>query len=641
MITELADHLKPLSTFTPCPPASDRSAWDSLPSDYKARLIKEGEKYLNFQFPSIPMTDFMAFNRTGNRVIYENKQFARRTILDALVLAECAEYQGRFLDDIINALFLICEETAWQLPAHNCYIKDTPQFLLPDVTRPVVDLFAAETGAVLAVAEYVLRDALAAVSPAISTVINHNLTVRVFEPYLTEHFWWMGDGKTAVNNWTSWCTQNVLLAAFTRENGWMPDFTDFHCRNAEEWQNLVFQKACRSLDYFLDEYGEDGCCDEGAQYYRHAGLTFFNCLEVLNGITNHGFDPVYQEPKVRNMAAYIFNVHIAGQYYVNFADCSPVAGRCNVREYLFGKRTGNPKLMAFAAQDYRASEDPLTLDEHNLFYRLQTVFTHEEMMAYGNDIPVSHPDIFYPSVGLFLTRDDHYCLAVKAGDNGDSHNHNDTGSFTIYKDGKPLFIDVGVESYTKKTFSPQRYEIWAMQSRYHNLLTFGDIMQKDGEEYGARDVAHTFTAETASISMDVAPAYPECKELHSYIRKAVLEKNKRISIVDTISWENGTDGPAADSKAVPVVLSLMTYEKPELVLAPQADAESDFHGDTYQMSIGTLGTCRIAGCADVKTEEIPITDQRLGLMWKHSIYRTLVTLADKQVGIYIEELRRE
>ncbi|MFR2781088.1 MAG: heparinase II/III family protein [Clostridium sp.] len=77
--------------------------------------------------------------------------------------------------------------------------------------------------------------------------------------------------------------------------------------------------------------------------------------------------------------------------------------------------------------------------------------------------------MFYPSTGLFIARDSRFCLAVKAGDNDDSHNHNDTGSFTIYKDGKPLFADIGVETYQAKTFSPQRYEIWTMQSAYHNL----------------------------------------------------------------------------------------------------------------------------------------------------------------------------
>ncbi|MFR2847007.1 MAG: hypothetical protein ACLTC4_07640 [Hungatella hathewayi] len=119
--------------------------------------------------------------------------------------------EGRFLDDIINYVFLICGESAWQLPAHNSYIRDTPQFILPDVTRPVVDLFAAETGAVLGVAEYLLRDAFADISPAVSTVVNENLEKRIFRPYLEEHFWWMGDGESHMNNWTSWCTQNVLL----------------------------------------------------------------------------------------------------------------------------------------------------------------------------------------------------------------------------------------------------------------------------------------------------------------------------------------------------------------------------------------------------------------------------------------------
>ena len=168
----------------------------------------------------------------------------------------------------------------------------------------------------------------------------------------------------------------------------------------------IFEKACRSLDYFLDEYGVDGCCDEGAQYYRHAGLTLFNALEVLNGITDHAFSSVYREEKVRNIASYILNAHVDGEYYVNFADCSPVAGRCNAREFLFGKRTENPELMAFAAADYQAGGCLLLSEEHNLFYRLQTVFNHEEMITYDSHPVIRHPDIFYPSAGLFITRDD-------------------------------------------------------------------------------------------------------------------------------------------------------------------------------------------------------------------------------------------
>ena len=594
MFTKLADQIcsnvAAFQEFTPYPSASDRTSWESLPDDLKKRLIASGETWLAHPFQPILATDFMEFCRTGNRVHFETKQFERRNGLSALVLAECVEYQGRFLDDIINVIFLMCEESAWQLPAHNSYIRDTPQLPLPDVTKPVLDLFAAETGAVLATAEYLLRDAFASVSPAISTVVNHNLERRIFTPYLNEYFWWMGNGTEHVNNWTSWCTQNVLLAAFSRV---LPTAA----------QKAIFQKACKSLDYFLEEYGEDGCCDEGAQYYRHAGLTLLNAMEVLNEVSFHAFDEFYNNQKIKNIADYIRKVHVDQNYYINFADCSPVAGRCNAREFLFGKRTGNPELMAFAAIDYQNSEDPLTLDEHNLFYRLQTVFTHEEMCRYDKHGVLAHPNVFFPSVGLFIARDNRYVLAVKGGDNDDSHNHNDAGSFIIYKNGQPLIIDAGVESYTKKTFSPQRYEIWTMQSQYHNLPAFDGVMQKDGSAYGVSQLSYAFEEQSDWISMELSGAYPE--PVGSYVRHASFIHSTGITITDTYKGSCSS-----------VVLSLMTYEKP----APEDDI----------LSIGSLGTCRITGASHIETEEIPITDPRLALAWKHSIYRTRIMLKLKE-----------
>ena len=60
------------------------------------------------------------------------------------VLGE-AVVQQDFLDEVADTVWAICEESAWQLPAHNSYVRDTPQLPLPDTTRPIVDLFAAET----------------------------------------------------------------------------------------------------------------------------------------------------------------------------------------------------------------------------------------------------------------------------------------------------------------------------------------------------------------------------------------------------------------------------------------------------------------------------------------------------------------
>ncbi len=610
--------------FQPYHTASDRTAWTSVPSSVREVLIAKGEEFLHYQYPVLAATDFMDFSRTGNRERYQERLFDRRLALNHLVLAECAEHSGRFMDDIVNGLFCICEEAAWQLPAHNSYIRDTPQLILPDVSRPVIDLFAAETAAILSVSAYLLQDDLNQISPFILGMIQSNLETRIFKPYLTDHFWWMGDSKSHVNNWTSWCTQNVLLSsAFCLQWGQndLPEHLDMEA---------ILHQACKSLDYFLDEYGTDGCCDEGAQYFRHAGLTLFGAMEVLNGISGNAFSSLYREEKIRNIASYIFHVHVAGPYYVNFADCSPIAGRCGAREFLFGKRTENEELMSFVASDYRDSSNQLFEDEHNLFYRLQSVFTHKELMDWDCSRPLSYPDLYYPSAGLFLARDSHLCMAVKAGDNDDSHNHNDVGSFTVYKDGNPIFIDVGVETYTRKTFSPQRYEIWTMQSRFHNLPTFGDdsaitasddiplhaggIIQKAGESYRAIQVSTDLNSESPGISMDIAPAYGDSRVV-SYQRTAILHKEPESYITITDQYQ---------VQDLPVALSLMTYEKPE------ASWIEDNH--VLQLQTGNLASCLITGASHVEIIPIPITDARLQGAWKHEIYQCRVTLNGKHTG---------
>ena len=414
MFYEIAASPKlPLTPFIPFSPARCREFWEALPSSLKNRAVEDAKALCPVVWPQILACDFLEYTRSGNRIRFEDKQFARRTALGTLVLAEACDYKGTFLDDIINGIYLICEETAWQLPPHNSYIRDTPSLPLPDPSRPVIDLFAAETGAVLAVAVWLLRDELRAVSPLIEKQVVRCLKERILEPYLKEHFWWMGDGVSPMNNWTIWCTQNVLMTAAL----WEED---------EEISRAILQKAAKSADFFLAEYGDDGCCDEGPQYYRHAGLCLFNTIEIMNGMTDHSFSSLYREPKICNIAAYLSNVHACGPYYINFSDCAAVAGLCSAREYLFGKRTEQKELMELAAGDCRITQDPLLTQEHNLFYRIQNLFALPEILSIPQGCNTEKKDIFYPSTGLFIARDSRFCLAVKARDNDDSHNHNDT-----------------------------------------------------------------------------------------------------------------------------------------------------------------------------------------------------------------------
>ena len=195
------------------PDISDRDRWDALSDTLKTNLINAGEEALKEPWTQLLISDFREFTKTGNRVQFEDKYFPRRRKLNKLVMAECVENKGRFLDAILDGLYLILEETTWCLPPHTSYERDAAQETMPDPTRPIIDLFDAESGAEIAVCEYLLRPVFQKISPYISLYVNERLKERIFEPYLNQHFWWMGNGKEPMCNWTVWCTQNVLLCA--------------------------------------------------------------------------------------------------------------------------------------------------------------------------------------------------------------------------------------------------------------------------------------------------------------------------------------------------------------------------------------------------------------------------------------------
>ena len=537
---------------------------------------------------------------------------------------------------IFNGIYSICEESAWQLPAHNSYIRDTPQLILPDVTRPVMDLFACETGALLACAAYLLEEEFNAVSPFVLTCIEDNLKRRILLPYLTAHFWWMGHDDEPMCNWTVWCTQNVLLTTFLMPwsekmssklaapvralTGDAPLFLPENTSDTVVTLQAILHKAAESCDYFLKDYGNDGCCEEGAQYYRHAGLCLYGAMTVLNTVTGGHFSSLFQWDKVKNIAAYILNVHVDDKYYFNFADCSPIAGRAGVREYLFGKATGQEDLCLFAAKDFQAGQGQLITDEvngGNLFYRMQTVFYYEELMHRDTSATLPHRDVYYPSVGLFLVHSNTMDLAVKAGDNADSHNHNDTGSVTLYKNGLPVLADIGVETYTQKTFSPRRYEIWTMQSGYHNLPTICGFDEHDGAEYRAQDVTAVLTGANPSISMELATAYPVGEMQAKGTVSGVLTYRRTVTLKkpeNTVILEDHTN--TGD-----VILNFITYAKPTLQDPAMGTADDATSAAlTGALTVGEA-TLLWAGAELLAIETLPITDARLKTAWDHDLYR--------------------
>ena len=87
------------------PDYSDRNGWDTFLGTLKDDYIHRGEKLLNYQWQVVKATDYLAFERSGDRSIMEKPFGANNNAIAGLLMAELAEGKGRFLDQLINGIF--------------------------------------------------------------------------------------------------------------------------------------------------------------------------------------------------------------------------------------------------------------------------------------------------------------------------------------------------------------------------------------------------------------------------------------------------------------------------------------------------------------------------------------------------------
>ena len=134
--------LRGVRSKPPFPSAADRQAWaaarERLGAQKAQAWIQAAEVAAREPIPSLPASLWLECKRTGVREGYEDPYYRRRTMMSDLVLGECLEHQGRFLDPLMNVIWAICEESSWVYPAHHTD--------LADMAHPYIDLGAASTG---------------------------------------------------------------------------------------------------------------------------------------------------------------------------------------------------------------------------------------------------------------------------------------------------------------------------------------------------------------------------------------------------------------------------------------------------------------------------------------------------------------
>ncbi len=595
----------------PYPTVHEPDAWAVLPESIRSSFLSQGKDALSFDWPTLPATVFMEFKREGDRSRYQDIRNDRRGALRDLVLAECVEGKGRFLDAIMNGIWATCEETYWGVPAHLYMQKEGPG--LPDVQDVTVDLFAAETLNLLAWTWYLLGDRLDGASPLIRPRIVFEAQRRALGPCLErDDFWWMGFSnhpyynEPRVNNWNPWICSNWLTAVLLLEE-------DGNRRVA------AVQKILRCLDMFINSYHSDGGCDEGPGYWGRAAASLFDNLELLHSATKGAVD-VYTEPLIRNMGQFIYRAQIADHYFVNFADASAIVTPSASLTFRYGKAIGDLGMMALGA--WAAKEQNLAKDGpgDSLGRQLPALFTLKELL----ETPPSQPlprDVWLNGIQFFAARDQAgsssgFYVAAKGGHNAESHNHNDVGNVIVYIDGKPVLVDAGVETYTAKTFGPNRYDLWTMQSAFHTLPIVNGGQQLPGKQFAAKGVLYEAGDLRAELNMDISGAYPPEAGIKSWDRMVALLRGEEVIIYDRF---------ALRSLMGPITMHMMT------------PCDVDIQAGKMILKATAFGRNRMSGSAtvhfetnvfDVHVERIEITDSRLGGVWGTHLHRIVFTAKD-------------
>ena len=441
-----------------------------------------------------------------NRNNYEDPYINRRACLADMTFFEAFVEDGKYLGKIEEMIALICSEKTWCVPSH--YKTKTKE-----TTNHVIELYAAETAAILAFTIYLLGDKIPA---NMKQTVAQMIDERIFLPYTeTDKYGWMGADGRKVNNWNPWINSNIMLTAA------------MVCEDEEKYRRLVLRALVLTENY-INSLSDDHLCDEGVRYFALSGACLFDISEILYDLTGGKVDITDSKP-VKDACDYITGMYDEYGNPANFADATIDFYPQCASLVRAGERTKNHTLSMMGKALYR----PQVLRAyHDNFYRQVKDFYTASGITKNEAL--KYPETkFLKSINIYTVRKNGFFFSFKGNHNGESHNHNDVGNFVLYHEGTPIFIDAGVDFYSGYTFSKDRFDLWYMRSDFHNVPTIGGKIQKDGKEFSATPMK----IDGLCAQIDISGAYGI--ENSPWIRCAEF-RDDSITVTDSFKNCDGT-----------------------------------------------------------------------------------------------------
>ncbi|MDR1279261.1 MAG: heparinase II/III family protein [Opitutaceae bacterium] len=516
------------------PPFSDRAFWSldrwtdttrvpPATAQSATALLSRADECAAQPVPELTEELYNQFERTGQRTGFEKPFAARIERLGAFLYAEGLRDDGRLLPVIERELAALLDEPAWSVPAHAHGRKTW------DAARDNVELAATARAWSIATADYLLGDRLASATRA---RIRTKVRDRVITPVLARlrpdgkmPFGWMTGG----NNWNAICNAGVLGSVLALSD--------------DPRERVTFIAAFEnSTRFFLAGYTDDGFCQEGLGYWSYGFGHYVLGAELIR-IATGGATDLLATPKAARIAAFSQRQEITGGIYAAFGDS--------------GIEQKTPRLLRdFAAQRYRlAGESGNTaaagaaggaasfLHPHPLGAHLyKTPFDLALSLPLpppAASLPASLPGPvatplplrdWFPDGGALVVRNapaaTGLAAAFKGGHNGQPHNHNDLGSWTLVHNNNLALADLGMERYTKDSFGPKRYTAGLMNSSGHPVPRVAGKLQRTGSDARAATLRSEFSDTSDLWEIDLTSAYaPDVPELERITRTFVFTRS--------------------------------------------------------------------------------------------------------------------
>ena len=581
------ERVKKIAALLPEKPAGlvpnykDRNFWEKeypecsgfLPFAENTLLKKKLEKIPLDIFPEMltsPKRDKRG-ERPGYRAWFYGSVYDCFRILNRMTIAECKENKGRFVPKIVEAMEVLLDMPTWDIDPKT--IKTGLRYF---------ESHSAMIAANLALSAYLLDDKL---PPELRAKVKERVDEWALTPSFralsvpdaqqrralfqgTGHAFWYDVANNMNPYFWNYLVQVALVTLESREH--------------RAW---IVANAQEAMKCYFSRYTKEGYVTEGLGYW-HMGLSNAVCVDFVIRQATGGKEAVFTGsfPGVNPLALGCRMTMIPGiLMWPHFGDhgvdgkpdgmysgrlmtfmlCDLLAGKPLYGDYIAGQKVstyGGVMLSQDLANTVSVIElrkkhpgiliNP-TPEEDKQGYIGRVSPDYKKLMGVPEKAPLTFL-VNDQDCGVLISRDVPeskvpFALAIKGGNNGEGHGHDDCGSYCIALKDCLAFGDPGVPVYYHATQKE------AMKSYAHPVPYPAGTIQTSGGKGFSKVIAFKDGKDVTSISYDLKNAYA-VPSLQKLVRAAVHDrKARKITITDAFEF----------SQPETFETALTTYDPPE------------------------------------------------------------------------------